>query len=179
MVKALRIPAEQDEPITALEVFDLQDYQAAVGGWIEPVDLPELGITIYVHEEGLVLGLPFNPRTSFLWWFYVPTARQKAMRVGPALVVELPDRNGDSTDIPAHVAEMLAGTGLWQVEAHVPGIEEWYRSLETHGDYFEALVYAMVLMERWAEVDDVRVVPVPSDSGEVLAGAAIPTEFAA
>jgi hypothetical protein len=33
--------------------------------------------------------------------------RQKAMLVGPALIVGLPDRNGDSTDIPAHVAALL------------------------------------------------------------------------
>lgn len=176
MVKALRIPADQDEPITVLEVSKLEDYQAAVGGWIEPVDIPSLGVTIYVHDEGLVLNLPFNPRAAFLWWFYVPESRQKAMLVGPALVVGLPDRNGDSTDIPAHVAALLTGRGPWQVEAHVPGVEEWYRSLETHGDYFEALVYAMVLLERWAETDDVRVVPV---TAQELAGGDAPTEPAA
>ena len=107
MVRALRIPTEPDDPITELEVFQLEDYQAAVGGWIEPVDIPELGVTMYVHEEGLVLGLPFNSRAAFLWWYFVPEARQKAMLVGPALVVGQPDRNGDSTDIPARVAEML------------------------------------------------------------------------
>ncbi len=97
------------------------------------------------------------------------------MLVGPALVVGLPDRNGDSTDIPAHVAALLTGSP-WQVEAHVPGIDEWYRSLETHGAYFEALVYAMVLLERWAEVDDVRVVLGAVDE---LPGGDTPTESVA
>lgn len=164
MVKALRIPVDESELIMELEVVELEDYQAVVGGWIEPVDIPTLGATIYVHEEGLVLSLPFNARATFLWWYFVPEARQKAMLVGPALVVGLPDRDGDSTNIPAHVAAMLIEPSLWRVEAHVPGIEEWYVSQETHGDYFEALIYAMVVVERWEEVDDVRVVAVASDA---------------
>lgn len=62
MVKALVIPAAEDEQITECEVDRLEDYQAMVGGWIEPVDIPALGVTVYVHEEGLMLYLPFNPR---------------------------------------------------------------------------------------------------------------------
>lgn len=176
MVRALRIPTEPDDPITELEVFQLEDYQAAVGGWIEPVDIPELGVTMYVHEEGLVLGLPFNSRAAFLWWYFVPEARQKAMLVGPALVVGQPDRNGDSTDIPAHVAEMLARPGIWRVEIKVFDDPKWYRNQATYDDYFEALVWAMVTLERWTAAEDVRVVPVTS---EELAGGANVTEPAA
>lgn len=161
MVRALRIPAEADEPITELEVFKLEDYQAAVGGWIEPVDVPDLGVTIYVHEEGLIMRLPFNSRVTFLWWHFVPEARQKAMLVGPALVVGLPDRNGESTDIPAPVVEMIGRPGLWRVELKTHGDPKWYRNQATYTDYFEAVVWAMVTLERWAQAEDTRVVPVP------------------
>jgi hypothetical protein len=163
VVRALRIPAEAEEPITELEVFKLEDYQAAVGGWIEPVDLPDLGVTIYVHEEGLVLGLPFNSRAAFLWWYFVPEARQKAMLVGPALVVGLPDRNGDSTDIPARVVDMIGRPGVWRVEVKTHGDPKWYRNQAVYDDYFEALVWAMVTLERWTQAEETRVVPVPSD----------------
>jgi hypothetical protein len=163
VVKALHIPTEANEPITELEVSKLEDYQAAVGGWIEPVDLPDLGVTIYVHEEGLVLGLPFNSRAAFLWWYFVPEARQKAMLVGPALVVGLPDRNGDSTDVPAHVIDMIGKPGVWRVEVKAHGDPKWYRNQATYTDYFEALVWAMVTLERWSAAEDVRVVPVLPD----------------
>lgn len=176
MVRALRIPTEAEDSITELEVHTLEDYQAAVGGWIEPVDIPELGVTIYVHEEGLVLGLPFNSRAAFLWWYFVPEARQKAMLVGPALVVGLPDRNGDSTDIPARVAEMLGRPGIWRVEVRVAGDPKWCRNQATYDDYFEALVWAMVTLDRWTAAEDVRVVPV---TAEELAGGADATKPAA
>ena len=149
MVKALVIPTTEGEPIKECDVDALEDYQSVVGGCIEPVDVPALGVTVYVHEEGLMLNLPFNPRATFLWWYFVPEARQKAMLVGPALITGLPDRNGDSTDVPSEVGAM--------------GDSTWYRNQMTYADYFEALVWAMVTLERWTAAEDTRVVPVLHD----------------
>lgn len=165
MVKVMIVPAEQDHQVTERELCSLEDYQAAVGGWIEAVDIPALGVTVYVHEEGLPQALPFNSRATFLWWYFVPEARQKAMLVGPALVVGLPDRNGESTDIPKEVAELLTQSGTWRVEVRTVGDPKWYRNQTTYDDYWEALVWAMVTMERWPAAEDVRVVPVTD--GEV------------
>ena len=173
-MRALRIPADQDESITHLEVHQLEDYQAAVGGWIEPVDIAELGITIYVHEEGLVLALPFNPRATFLWWYFVPEARQKAMLVGPALIVGLPDQRGESTNVPDGTARLLTESGRWRVEAKVTGEPDWMQIPATYADYFEALVWAMVTLERWTTAEDVRVVPVPTEPDDALAGGEVP-----
>ena len=163
MVKALVIPTAESEPITEFEVNKLEDYQAVVGGWIEPVDIPALGVTVYVHEEGLMLNLPFNPRATFLWWYFVPEARQRAMLVGPALITGLPDRSGDSTDVPSEVVAMLAHPGEWRVEVRTVGDPKWYRNQMTYADYFEALVWAMVTLERWTAAEDTRVVPVLHD----------------
>lgn len=140
MVKALVIPTAEGEPITECEVNKLEDYQAVVGGWIEPVDIPALGVTVYVHEEGLMLNLPFNPRATFLCWYFVPEARQKAMLVGPALITGLPDRSGDSTDVPSEVGAILARPGRWRVEVRTIGDPKRYRNQMTYSDYFEALV---------------------------------------
>lgn len=167
MVRALIIPSAEHEPITEREIETLEDYQVVVGGWIEPVDITALGVTVYVHEEGLMLNLPFNPRATFLWWYFVPAARQKAMLVGPALITGLPNRSGESTDVPRAVAAMLAERGEWRVEVRTVGDPKWYRNQMTYSDYFEALVWAMLTLERWSAAEDVRVVPVLH--GEVTA----------
>ena len=164
MVKALIIPTTEGEPITECEVNKLEDYQAVVGGWIEPVDIPALGVTVYVNAEGLMLNLPFNPRATFLWWYFVREARQRAMLGGPALITGMPDRSADSTDIPSEVVAMLAHPGEWRVEVRTVGDPKWYRNQMTYSDYFEALVWAMDTLERWSLAEDTRVVPaVPED----------------
>ncbi|WP_188744598.1 DUF3846 domain-containing protein [Agromyces bauzanensis] len=170
-MRALRIPVDADEPIREVQVDKLEDYQAIVGGWVEAVDIHSLGITIYVAEEGLIMQLPFNSRASFLWWYFVPEARQKAMLVGPALITGLPDRVGQGTDIPSQVADQLLSKGEWRVEVKVHGDPKWYKNSATYDDYFEALVWAMVTLERWTLAEDTRVVPVPPDE---LAGEEAP-----
>lgn len=165
MVKGIVIPTEANDPPITCEVNTLEDYQAVVGGCVEPVDIQALGVTVYVNEEGLLRHLAFNSRATFLWWYNVPRARRSAMLVGPALIVGLPNRNGDSTDIPTDIAELLTKPGTWRVEVRVHGDPTWYGNQATYDDYFEALIWAMVILERWTQTEDVRVVPVDRDDG--------------
>lgn len=182
MVRALRILPDPDEPIEKLNVERLEEYQAVVGGWIEPVDIPKLGVTIFVNEEGLLRHLPFNSRATFLWWYLEPAARQQAMLVGPALIVGIPDRSGNATDVPDAAIELLTrsreyavlvkigddpawatdplGTFASIVIPMAAGEPNWFLSAARYEDYFTAAVWAMVLLERWDEAIDTQVVPV-------------------
>lgn len=162
MVRGLLIPSGED-PIEERTVASLPDYREAVGGWIEAIDLPDVGITIYVNEEGLLRQLPFNPRATFLWWYHQAEARQQTMLVGNALVVGLPDRSGESTDVPDAVAELFLRPGLWRVEVQTTDGRIWFRNQMTYQDYWKALIGAMVTLERWKPAIDVRIVPVPWD----------------
>ncbi|MDQ4213731.1 DUF3846 domain-containing protein [Microbacterium sp. ASV81] len=160
MARGLIIPADVEQPLEEREFAQLEYYQAAVGGWIESVDLPTLGVTLYVNEEGLIRHLPFNSRASFLWWYHVPEARQKAMLVGDAVLVGMPDRNGDSTDLPTRARKLLLTPHRYRLEVRTFGDPNWYRDQATYPDYWEAIVWAMVLLERIPTMEEVRVVPV-------------------
>lgn len=61
MVEGIIIPADDTVPLTAAALDSLDDYQRAVSGWIEAVDVPDLGVTMYVNEEGLIRDLPYLP----------------------------------------------------------------------------------------------------------------------
>lgn len=181
MVKGIQVPVDPSEPLEVCDFANLAAYQAAVEGWIEPVDIPDLGITIYVNEEGRLRHLPFNSRVSFLWWYNVPQARQ-AMLVGNAVIVGMPDRNGDNTDVPDELLALLTNEGEYAVMIKVgadpawrtdpmskvssivlpltSGAPNWYLSSARYSDYFEAAVWAMVLLERWSDAVDTKVVPV-------------------
>lgn len=163
MVKGLVIPVESGAVIEERDFATLEDYQAAVDGWIEAVDVPALGVTIYVNEEGLLRRLLVNHRATFLWWYHVPEARERAMLVGTAIVIGLPDRAGNSTDIPDDVRAVLVNAGAWRVEVRTHGDPTWYRNQATYRDYFEALAWGMVTLEQWTTAEDVRVVPVLAD----------------
>lgn len=162
MVTGLVIPADAEQPLEQRAFARLEDYQAAVDGWLEAIDIHKLGVTIYVNEEGLRRHLRFNSRASFLWWYHVPEARQRAKLVGTAVLVGLPDRSGDNTELPGNLRHMLTG-GVWRVEVRTHGDPKWYGNQMQYTDYFEALVWAMLTLERWTAAEDVRVVPVGPD----------------
>lgn len=163
MVRGIVIPAAGEEPLEERDFAGLEDYQAAVGGWIEAIDVPSIGVTVYVNEEGLLRQLPFNSRATFLWWYEVPKVRQKAMLVGDAVLVGLPDRHGRSTDVPTATADRLLKAAQWRVEIRKLGEEEWRQVETVHRDYFEALIGALAIMTRWEMVREVRVVTLSAD----------------
>lgn len=45
MPKGIYIPADDSAPLEVRDFAGLVDYQAAVEGWIEPVDIDELSVT--------------------------------------------------------------------------------------------------------------------------------------
>ena len=158
MVKGLVIPADPELPIEIREFKRLEDYQAAVGGWIEAVDVPPLGITTYVNEEGLLQKLPFNSRATFLWWYELPHVRHQTMLVGDAVVVGLPDGDGDSTDIPEATLTLLTKKEPYAVMTLVGDSPLWVSHPFAYDDFFEAIVWGMILSDRVTDTRDVRVV---------------------
>lgn len=69
MPEGVFIPANENVPISRRQVTSLEDYQAAVGGFIEAVYTAEAGqeVVAFINELGKLEGLPENKRaTSFL-----------------------------------------------------------------------------------------------------------------
>lgn len=178
MVKGIYVPADDSKSLEVRELENLEDYQAAVDGWIEAVDVPALGVTIYANEEGLIRRLPFNPRASFLWWYHVPGAHH-AMLVGDVIIVGAPDEDGDGTDAPEEIVDLLTVAREYAVAIRIGGSStpsesdgklssvllplihgdpSWCLSLTRHEDYFSATAWAVVFRERWADAVDVKVV---------------------
>lgn len=78
----------------------LGSFQAVVGGYIEGV----IGrvATIYVNEEGLLIGLPPNP---FATLFAQRFLGAEGVLVGPALILGPPDYEGEDTPVRQSVVD--------------------------------------------------------------------------
>ncbi|MBD8478954.1 DUF3846 domain-containing protein [Microbacterium sp. CFBP 8794] len=146
MVQGIIIPADNTAPLRTTTLDFLEDYQRAVGGWIEAVDIPELGVTMYVNEEGLIRDLPFNRRATFLWRFHVPQARD-ARLVGDIAVVGLTDEEGENTDMPSELWRRLLEPGMYRVRTRESGATRWHEEPIDRDDYVETMVWAVLLQE--------------------------------
>ena len=158
MVQGIIIPASDAKNIQAVELADLEDYQRTVGGWIEALDVLSFGCTMFLNEEGLIRGLPYNRRATYLWWYHVPEARGQARLAGDAVLVGLPAHDGRTTDVPPAARDLLLGSALCQVELQRLNSDRWRAAPSEPQSYIEAVVGATLMME-CAPDRALRVVP--------------------
>ena len=98
-LKALIVDPDGTTRETEIE-NSLATFQAVVEGYIEPV-YARVG-TIYVNEEGLLRGLPFNPRATV---FARRILGELINLVGTALIVGPADTEGNDTDVRPAVVD--------------------------------------------------------------------------
>lgn len=146
MVQGIIIPADNTAPLKTATLDSLEDYQRAVSGWIEAVDIPDLGVTMYVNEEGLIRDLPFNRRATFLWRFHVPQARDAGL-VGDVAVVGLTDDEGESTELPTVLQQRLLEPGAYRVRTREHARGRWHEEPIDRFDYVETVIWATLLLE--------------------------------
>lgn len=83
----------------------LSGLQAAVDGTVDCVALPDLGIDMWVNDEGLILGLDPNFHASL---FARCAGATQPLYFGDVIFTGGPDAEGDTTSLPEGVAEGLA-----------------------------------------------------------------------
>lgn len=98
-IRAVIIPPDGNVVATEIE-SDLRAFQGVVGGYIEGV----YGrvATIYVNEEGLLLGLPPNPLATL---FAQRILGAGVVLVGTALIVGPGDGEGNDTPVRQSVVD--------------------------------------------------------------------------
>ncbi|OZD39001.1 hypothetical protein CH252_31050 [Rhodococcus sp. 06-1477-1B] len=158
MVQGIIIPSSDAEDMRAQEFTEVKDYQKAVGGWVEALDIVSFGCTMYLNEEGLIHGLPYNRRATYLWWYHVPHARGQARLAGDAVLVGVPDQDGRATDVSWSVQQLMLGRTLCQVELQRLNTADWRPAPSEPQTYIEAVVGATLMME-YALERSLRVVP--------------------
>lgn len=160
MIHAIQIPSDEDRPLYKVAIENLAGMQAAVGGYIEFVDLGPLQASFVINEEGKVHHESINRRATLLWWLLCPAARRIDAIVGNALMVGASDDDGDSTDVPADVVKLLFETKSYKAEFQTfDDPDKFNGSLRPFEDYFQAANYALAKAEAWTAVQRCRVIP--------------------
>ena len=166
MVSGLVIPANEAAPAELQDFPDFEQFQVAVDGWVERIEIPSLHICLMVNEEGRWRGKPMNSRATLLWWFHVLEARQSAVIVGDVVVVGLAKRNGLPKDVPDELRVMYDERSRFGVDYRLPRSTvwtkyDWSESSDNH-TYSEAAVWAMLIAERAPVPIEVRIVSLES-----------------
>lgn len=159
MPRGIVIPVDESESPFWLTFTDYTDYQKVVGGTFEVIDLTTPPASLYVNDEGKLIGLPVNRRATLLLWLNNPAFFMKDVVCGPAVLIGPADAEGATMDLPAELSVLILGTDLLKVEVQTinePG--KWYGNQARYSEYFEAANAALSLYQRWTLAEAVRVV---------------------
>lgn len=162
MPKGIVIPADPEAPMEVRDFSGLADYQEAVGGLIEPVDLvAPAPATLYVDEEGRLKQANFNARATFIAMVHNPAYLfTGCMFLGDAVLVGAPDDEGETQDLPDEFEQLLLNTSLYKILVQTADDgEAWNGNLSRFEDLHSAYESAIALAHRWLAVERVKVVP--------------------
>jgi hypothetical protein len=160
MAKGIFIPADEDRPLEIRNFDGLSDYQTAVGGLIEPMNLDRPSSTLYLNEEGKLIGLPKNRRSTLLLWLHNTRWRGADVLKGDAVLIGSPDDDGETQDVPDELVTLLLHTETYKVEVNtIDDLNTWNGNQMRYGDWQEAYAAGLSLAGRWFAVNHVRVVP--------------------
>ena len=94
-----------------------------------------------------------------LWWLHSPGVRGHDILVGDVALIGSRGGAGSTTSLPADFIELLLETANYKIEVRtITEPKDWYGNQARFETYFEAGIYAINLVERWSQVQDVRVV---------------------
>lgn len=91
-----------DKQLSWVDVNELADYQAVVGGYIERVELED-GCSLWLNEEGKLNRLPFN---SIATDIALPRLMFGDTIVGDVVILGPDDGEGNDTDLDQRSATM-------------------------------------------------------------------------
>ncbi len=164
MIHAIQIPVEEERPLYKVAIENLAGMQAAVGGYIEILDLGPLTASLVVNEEGKLEKLAINRRATLLFWMLFPSIRGRDVILGDVLIVGYPDKQGNTTDAPKEVFELLFDTRSYKAEFQTFDDKNKFNgNLMRFESYFDACNYAITKSQRWTAVERTRVVPAEGD----------------
>jgi hypothetical protein len=101
-MKGLVITAEGE--LKELDRISLEALQSAVGGWVQAIDLEE-NLTMWLNEEGKLIGLPHNTTAQKLWdkAFWVGSD----FVVGDVVLTGGTDEEGQTLALPLDTAQRI------------------------------------------------------------------------
>lgn len=157
MAKGIVIPHDAGALLHTAQFSALNDYQDAVGGWIEPIQIQSPHICIIANEEGKVHGLQLNQRATIMLWLLAQELQGLDALVGD--VVLIGTRGPEQVEIPEPFRKLLLETDRYKCEVQTDKRpDHWYGSGMRFSSYFRAAADVLNFKSRSSDIEKVRVV---------------------
>lgn len=142
MVTSLVIPRDGAGSVRVRELASIGEFQAIVDGFLEPIEITALGITVWVNEAAARQRRGMNSRATALWWYYCADTSGRRFIIGDVVLTGA----GESfVDVPEHFIHGLLAPHDFVIQVSPHGDEEWFDTQGRFNSLFEAATWCMIV----------------------------------
>ncbi|WP_198165887.1 DUF3846 domain-containing protein [Agromyces laixinhei] len=171
-MRSIVIPHDQARSPRLRHLATASDFHDAVGGWLEPIEMPALGVTVYVNEAARREHHPINCRAMALWWLYSAEPMHYPIFLGDVVLVSTDDGE-ESTALLERIIGDIFEPREFVVQIKPYGRGSWHDSFARFTDVFDAATWCMLFVTTLRPGALLRLqsrVPVPSPSVDAILG---------
>lgn len=143
MVRSIVIPQNPAHAPTLVEFAEIGDFQRLVGGWLEPLELPSLGVTVYANEDARREQRLLNMRATAFWWLYSAQPLEYPLILGDVVLTGA-GGSADGTDIPERVADHIFARDDFVVQVCLANERIWVDSFARFSSIFDAAIWCLL-----------------------------------
>ena len=175
MVRSIVIPHDPARSPRLRHLATASEFQSAVDGWLEPIEMPALGVTVYVNEAAHREHHPINCRAMAPWWLYSAEPTQYPIFLGDVVLTGTGDEEDEA--LLEQIVRDVFEEREFVVQVMPHGRGSWHDSFARFGNVFDAATWCMLLVSTLRPGAGVRLqsrAPAPESFDESFRGSDAP-----
>jgi hypothetical protein len=144
MVRSIVIPHDPARSPRLRHLASASEFQDAVDGWLEPIEIPALGVTVYVNEAARREHHPINCRAMALWWLYTADPTRHPIFLGDVVLTST-DADEQGGDAIERIVQDIFEQREFVIEVLLFGDTSWRDSYARFSNVFDAATWCMIL----------------------------------
>lgn len=142
-MRSIVIPHDTKQRPTLVELADLGAFQEAVDGWLDLVEIPSIGVTVYLNEAARRTRGPFNTRATAFWWLHSAEPTDRPVMLGDVVLTGVGDHENEG-DVPEVVVEQIFHRNNFVVQVRPYDRTSWCDSFARFDSVFDAAIWCLL-----------------------------------
>ena len=143
MVRSIVIPHDTEQRPALVELADLGEFQEAVDGWLDLIEIPSIGVTVYLNEAARRTRGPLNTRATAFWWLHSAQPTDHPVILGDVVLTGVGDQENEG-DVPASVIEQIFHRDNFVVQVRPSDRSSWCDSFARFDSVFDAAIWCLL-----------------------------------
>ncbi len=146
VVRSIVIPHDPARSPRLRHLASASEFQDAVSGWLEPIEMPAVGITVYVNEAAHREHHPINCRAMAIWWLCTARPMDNPVFLGDVVLTGMGGDEG-TAELPEQIVRDIFEQREFVLQVRPHGDADWHNTFARFESVFDAATWSMLFTQ--------------------------------